>query len=68
MLKAQSLVVLSKHVRSLLVHQDHVVRCSSANSNEDYGASIGDDADDGVYVPQDVPALNALSSGHGSGF
>ena len=68
MLKAQSLVVLSKHVRSLLVHQDHVVRCHSANTNEGSAPCLSEDTDDGVYVPQDAPALNALSSGHGSGF
>jgi hypothetical protein len=68
MLKAQSLVVLSKHVRSLLIHEDHVVRCRSANTNEESVPSVRADVDEAVYVPQDVPTLNALSSGHGSGF
>jgi hypothetical protein len=67
MLKADSLVVLSQHARSLLVHQDHVARPNSANGNTASVEPVLDQDDFKEYVPQDMTALNALSSGHGSG-
>jgi hypothetical protein len=67
MLKENSLVVLSQHIRSLLVHQDYVARPNSANGNTASVEPVLDQDDFKEYVPQDMTALNALSSGHGSG-
>ena len=67
MLKAESLVVLGKHVRSLLVHHDRVTRVNPANSN----APVDDDVDFynvRVSTTKPVqPSFKAVSSGHGPG-
>ena len=71
MLKSESLVVLSKHVRSLLVHDDHGCRAAPSNSNK----PINQDSacfDPRVRVSNAVnpvlnPVFNAASSGHGPG-
>ena len=68
MLKADTLVVLSKHVRSVLVHDEHVARQTTANNNGDVRVSTPRGFDDESFVAQGAPRLNALSSGHGSGF
>ncbi|MDG2319137.1 MAG: hypothetical protein P8L79_02650 [Rhodospirillaceae bacterium] len=66
MLKANYFVVFCQHVRSLLVRQDHVARPNSANGNTSSAEPVLDQDDFKEYVLQDMTALNALSSGHGS--
>lgn len=62
MLKANYFVVLGQHVRSLLVHQDHVARPNSANGDTSSVEPVLDQDDFKEYVLQDMTALNALSS------
>ena len=62
MLKANYFVVLGQHVRSLLVHQDHVARPNSANGDTSSVEPVLDQDDFKEYVLQDMMALNALSS------
>lgn len=67
MLKASSLVVLSKHVRTLLAQDDRVTRPQSDNSNVmGYGPKKAG-TEPGTYVPQKSLSLDAWTSGHGSG-
>ncbi len=67
MLKSESLVVLSKHVRSLLVHDALVCRAPPSNSN----APINQDSacfDARIRNKRSPnPVFNAASSGHGPG-
>ncbi len=66
MLKPQSLVTLSKRIRSLLIYKVLVRRPVPSNSNE-RGCRENND-NEALWVKSVAPQFNALSSGHGSGF